>query len=162
VDVPEPSPLFWEHVSARVRDAIAAEGTPQPAPWHERIRKGVLGRATAMRLLVPLSVAAAAAIVVAAVLTMNAGRSPVAVPLPTVAESAAPAEAVEGTSIMPPDDPALALVAGLGTQLDWDEIHDAGILARSGLMDRAVGELSAGERAELGKLLKLELAGGGN
>ncbi len=28
VDVPEPSPLFWDHLSQRVRDAVAAEGTP--------------------------------------------------------------------------------------------------------------------------------------
>ena len=28
VDVPEPSPLFWDHLTARVRDAIAAEPEP--------------------------------------------------------------------------------------------------------------------------------------
>jgi len=26
VDVPEPSPLFWEHLSVRVREAVEAEG----------------------------------------------------------------------------------------------------------------------------------------
>src|SRR2546422_2820335 len=27
-NVPEPSPLFWDHLSRRVREAVAAEGTP--------------------------------------------------------------------------------------------------------------------------------------
>src|SRR4051812_8144321 len=30
-DVPEPSPLFWEHLSARVREAVDA--APAPMPW---------------------------------------------------------------------------------------------------------------------------------
>src|SRR5438105_826932 len=28
VDVPEPSPLFWDHLSQRVREAVAAEDAP--------------------------------------------------------------------------------------------------------------------------------------
>jgi hypothetical protein len=32
VDVPEPSPLFWDHLAARVGDAIAREPAPGPAP----------------------------------------------------------------------------------------------------------------------------------
>src|SRR5689334_13377184 len=30
VDVPEPSPLFWDHLSQRVRTAVASEPVPQP------------------------------------------------------------------------------------------------------------------------------------
>ena len=30
--MPEPSPLFWDHLSSRVHDAVAAEGQPR-APW---------------------------------------------------------------------------------------------------------------------------------
>src|SRR5436190_9584932 len=37
VDVPEPSPLFWDHFSRRVHDAVAAEAADRPArawvPW---------------------------------------------------------------------------------------------------------------------------------
>ena len=32
VDVPEPSPLFWDHLSARMREAIAHEPPPAAAP----------------------------------------------------------------------------------------------------------------------------------
>jgi hypothetical protein len=38
-DVPEPSPLFWDHLSSRVHDAIAAEGA-QPSGWLGRLGLG--------------------------------------------------------------------------------------------------------------------------
>src|SRR6185436_3564787 len=31
VDVPEPSPLFWDHLSSRVHEAVAADGEPRRA-----------------------------------------------------------------------------------------------------------------------------------
>src|SRR3974390_55701 len=34
--VPEPSPLFWDHLSARVRDAVAEEGSPTRVGWLDR------------------------------------------------------------------------------------------------------------------------------
>ena len=34
VDVPEPSPLFWDHLSARIRDRVAHE--PPPTAGRER------------------------------------------------------------------------------------------------------------------------------
>ena len=33
VEVPEPSPLFWDHLSARVHDAVSAEMQPRAAWW---------------------------------------------------------------------------------------------------------------------------------
>src|SRR5262245_1608186 len=36
VDVPEPSPLFWDHFSARVREAVASE-PPPPDGWWRRV-----------------------------------------------------------------------------------------------------------------------------
>jgi hypothetical protein len=29
VDVPEPSPLFWDHLSARVSESVSGEGAPR-------------------------------------------------------------------------------------------------------------------------------------
>ena len=39
VDVPEPSPLFWDHLAARVGDAIAREPVPAPERgwWSPRL-----------------------------------------------------------------------------------------------------------------------------
>src|SRR4051812_25341843 len=33
VAVPEPSPLFWEHFSARVREAVEEDGVPARSFW---------------------------------------------------------------------------------------------------------------------------------
>lgn len=153
VHAPEPSPLFWDHFSARVRQCVASDASVGTTSWRERFAwRG---------LVMPLAIAAGA-LVVAAVLTTVTGRSTVAVPVPRIAMLPISSEAVEGTSLVPPDDSTLDLVADLGTELDWDDIHDSGVVAHTGLMDRAVDSLSAGERVELGKLLKQELAGGGN
>ena len=44
--VPEPSPLFWEHFSARVRNAIAAEPAPPQTWWPGWLRWSVLAAPT--------------------------------------------------------------------------------------------------------------------
>src|ERR1043166_5207100 len=56
-NIPEPSPLFWDQFSVRVRDAIAA--TPERTGW----------RWLWARFRWPLAIAAAPAIVVLSVLT---------------------------------------------------------------------------------------------
>src|SRR6185436_9900014 len=55
VDVPEPSPLFWDHLSSRVRAAVAADGEP---------RRG-FDVPVWRRVLVPFSAVAAAALLIA-------------------------------------------------------------------------------------------------
>ena len=61
VDVPEPSPLFWDHFSARVRQAVDAEGAPRRSFW------------TWPRVVIPaVSVAAA---VLAVAVTLNRGSA---------------------------------------------------------------------------------------
>src|SRR5437762_12868319 len=57
VDVPEPSPLFWDHLSQRVREAVANE--PPPAPgWMNRLNvawaAGVFGAVAVVVLAVNL------------------------------------------------------------------------------------------------------------
>ena len=67
-EVPEPSPLFWDHFSARVRDAVAAEGAPRRAAlfgW-----SGVSGWSWS-GVLMPLSVGGVAAVLVAAALMFD-------------------------------------------------------------------------------------------
>lgn len=167
VDVPEPSPLFWEQLSARVSEAVAREPVEQRRPesraWptHSRWRAWLAPIFSMPGVLVPLSLGVVAAVALA-VLLHGPGSTVVAVPVPPMADSAVPAEAVPGTAMLPPDDPALDMVADLGSQLGWQAIHDSGIVRHSGVVDRAVSGLSANERAELGRLLKQELAGGGD
>jgi len=156
VDVPEPSPLFWDHLSSRVIDAVAAEGAPRTA-W--------LDVTTWRRLLTPAWAVAASMIVVVALGSrlmaphqlagVDAGSAPP--PPPFIADTNA-STAVLGD--VASDDASLMLVASLASALDLDAASDAG-LAPSGSAEHAVTHMSDSELRELGRLLKEELARSG-
>jgi hypothetical protein len=128
VDVPEPSPLFWEHLSQRVRDAVADE-PPPPAGWSSRFNfawtAGVLG--------------ATAAVVLAVVITIHyaapAGRSQAAHGPADVAQASDSLHASE-------DDASWAVMGDLASQMDFEEAAAAGLIASPGSAERALGQLS--------------------
>jgi hypothetical protein len=150
-EVPEPSPLFWDHFSARVRDAVANEGVPaRRVSWHWSWPR--------------VAMASAAAIAVALVVFNSNVRAPGMMfrgappPAPP-----APVEQVETLESLKPlgsaDDPSLSLVAEYGSTLDWDEMRkQMAVATHSGGTDETVADLNGGERQELQKLLKEELA----
>lgn len=164
-DVPEPAPLFWEHFSARVHEAVAAEGLPRSASWLD-----LWGRPR----LTMISVAGACAVLaVAAVVSLGHGfvRGDVAMPAPSVASVAPvapvkPVKPVEPVKDDAPDadlmalaeDPSLDLVADLAAQVEWDMAGETGLETHEATSDSAVGQLTAVERRELQRLLKEELA----
>ena len=134
VAVPEPSPLFWAHLSQRVRTAIDAE--PQAAGgWREWARWPVLA---------PL---AGVALIVAALAVSVPRVEPVPAPVATNAE---PADAAR-------EDEGFAVVADLVGDMDWDTAVSAGLTVSPGAADRAVLELTASEQQELTRLLRAEL-----
>src|SRR6476469_3139983 len=62
VDVPEPSPLFWDHLSARVSEAVAADragsrfiGGPLAALFASRAIQGILVVAVGLVLALVLN-----------------------------------------------------------------------------------------------------------
>jgi hypothetical protein len=153
VDVPEPSPLFWDHLSRRVSEAVAEEAAAGPAAtpslWARWwVRSGV-------------GLAACAALIGLVFTMWPSERAPVTPPTTADATArdasngAASASALLGSS----DDPSLGLVEDLGRSLDWDEMREQmGVVAQPGGLDATVGELDGGERRELERLLKEELA----
>jgi len=149
-DVPEPSPLFWDHFSSRVAGAIAS----QPAP--RRFLPSASWRS--LRIAVPLAAAAMLVVGVAFWNVTSARRhiiSPETSVVPrTVAER--PGEP------SPVDDPLLDLVADVGSEIDFDSAADAGLTAREGTVDKAVMQLTDVERAELQRLLQEELRRAGD
>jgi hypothetical protein len=154
VEVPEPSPLFWQHLSARVREAVSnedrASASARVPPW--------LG----WRAVVP-SVAVAAVVLAAAItLRMELPRAVVG-PKGLTPHSAAVEEATPGADdvVSLADDASLGLIAGLAGDLDWDAGVEAGLSTQVGAVDRAVLELSANERMELQRILKEELSRSG-
>jgi hypothetical protein len=151
-DVPEPSPLFWDHFSARVRDEIANE-TPGRWGWTSGLR--------------PWPVAAAAAAVVALLVAASVFRAPSNQPAAgtdrqEVADARPPAVAPVDADADPNDvdvevDEAWAVVRAVADDVVWDDVTDAGISARPGSADRAIQTLSAAERTELAALIAEEL-----
>jgi hypothetical protein len=146
VDVPEPSPLFWDHFSARVHDAVEAERAAGTS---------VFSRWSWLRLT-PLWAGALAAVVLAIVIVTSGGRpgQPVSAPAGPAASAADPLD--DSSSLG--DDPSLSLMADLAADLDWDAASEAGLTTHVGVDNDAVTELTDGERRALNQLLKGELA----
>ncbi len=146
VDVPEPSPLFWDHFSARVHDAVEAERAAGTS---------VFSRWSWLRLT-PLWAGALAAVVLAIVIVTSGGRpgQPVSAPAGPAASAAGPLD----DSLSLGDDPSLSLMADLAADLDWDAASEAGLTTHVGVDNDAVTELTDGERRALDQLLKGELA----
>lgn len=144
VAVPEPSPLFWEHLSLRVREAVDAEGRPSGAGW--------LLRWPSWRVVAPIGALVMLALTAALMLRPAHESS-------TAANTAAGSEitgtaADAGDLAQLTDDPSLTLLADLTSDLDWDAASEAGLAPRTGAVDDAVVSLSSGERRELHRLLQ--------
>jgi hypothetical protein len=151
VEVPEPSPLFWDHLSERVREAVAADGVPRGAWWRP---------STWPLVAWPAAAGAAGAVVAIALAVMLTSRGllpvrGVGVPDPSLAAPGALSALAEWV-----DDPSLSLVADLADQMDWDgdAASELGAPWHAGTADEVMGELSAGERIEMRRLLQAELA----
>ena len=143
VAIPEPSPLFWDHLSSRVREAVAADGEPREFDvplWR--------------RLLMPLSAVAVAVLLIAVSVTLRA-PSPLSAPPGMAVADAAPIELLR--DISSDEDVSLTLVASLTDRVDLDTVREAGLATRGSAED-AITHMSESELRELGRLLKEELA----
>ena len=132
VNVPEPSPLFWQHFSERIRRSIDAEPVPAGG-WAGWLR---------WRVLAPLGVLAL--IVLALVFAMP------------VREDGPPDSAVAGGEAALSDD-SWVLVADMVGDVDWDTALAAGVVPRPGAVEQALLELTPQEQQELTRLLQAEL-----
>ena len=148
--VPEPSPLFWEHFSTRVREGIAAADDDAPTSdlmsgsWLGWLRHESFSWAVAAALVI--------AVIVGAVWQVST-PSPVG------------SQIVDRDSTPPrldnelPDadaDPAWAVVRTLADEVQSNDAVVAGLDPQPGAAERAVQSLSAAERSELVRLLLAE------
>jgi hypothetical protein len=149
VEVPEPSPLFWDHLAARVGDAIAREPAPErPRWWAPRPLWGVV-----------------AALVLAAVAAISWSARSADAPPQAVARTAPPS--VAPSLPVAPDaadagDPADAsgddgwrLIAAMADDADLDTLAPA-----AGGSELTIAGLTADERAALIRELEAALASG--
>lgn len=157
-EVPEPSPLFWDHFPARVAAAVGEEA-PGRGP------DAVAG----MRWLrAPMTTWAAAAtmavLMIITVVWRTTLHAPAPVGGPAIATPAAGGGTVAPVAVAAASDDsdvdtdeAWAVVRAAARDLRWDEAHAAGLSARPGAAEGLALELTADERSVLARLLDEEL-----
>lgn len=154
VDAPEPSPLFWDHFSQRVHDAVAAEPASTPA------ERSLVGRFASARAVQASLVAVASLAVMVAVAIRTRAPEAVDTPAPSATADTATIESQPPHADLFADspvesDPPLLLVATLAGTVD----ADAGVgLAGPDSADHAVSHMNAAELRELHRLLQQEIA----
>jgi hypothetical protein len=144
VEVPEPSPLFWDRLSARIHDAVAAERSSGNAARKRWLR---------WRLAAPIAAAAVIITVAASVVPRRTRNVPVS-PAPPLAIDAS----AGGLDTPIGDDASLSFVADLASDLDWEGAAQAGFAARADAVDGLLPTLSATETVELQRLLTEAIA----
>jgi len=149
-DVPEPSPLFWDQLSRRVREAVEAGEAPRPA-WNRLPVYSIAG------------VALLAVTVIAAVKTFAPSARPSSSPVASLTPpSAAAIDQVDRADAADAlrDDVWLTFVADLAAGVDADAARDEGLDAMNA--EEAVMQLNDGELRELERLLQAQIRNQGD
>ncbi len=140
----EPSPLFWELLSERVRAATATE--PVPA------------RAVNWRRLWPVAIAASMLSLVAVGAVVRVVRVPPPSSARVAAVTAPGREAAPATSSAASQDQPWNLMVVMASNLPADELHQMSA-PMPGAADAVAEDLSPAQQRELIKLLKAEVGG---
>lgn len=136
--VPEPSPLFWNHLSARVLEAVDAEPVPV-TPWW--------GGWRSVATLVGVVGVVALAVVLRPSLTQA----------PTVADTAAVAATEAAVVAAAESDEMWSLIALVSPSMPADKIFEAGLQPNPAATEAAIESLTNAQRQELVKLLRAEM-----
>ena len=132
-DVPEPSPLFWNHLSARVRDAVADE--PIARAWWSLYWR-------------PL-VAVVGTVSFAVVLLLRTG-APAA---PAVPASPGAPELVPDVEV----SEMWRMIEVAAPKVEMESVRNTGLMPSQYATDQAIEALTASEREALVRLLRKEM-----
>jgi hypothetical protein len=141
LEASEPSPLFWDHFSARVKQATENEPVASAWSWGRWAWKPVVGL-----------MAIAAALVIG--LYVRPGVGPDASVAGVVIQPAS--ELASATVPGFEDDGSWSLVTALASELDWNELSQAAEPAE-GTVDAMIEELTSEQREALARLLQKEM-----
>ena len=168
VDVPEPSPLFWDHFSQRVHEAVAndtANARLKPSRSFGSGARSLIASARAALIAFGGARAFQASILVVAtliivVLAMSRTKAPFTPRPPAIADAGSRDVWTDGVAPDADADASLTLVASLTAGMDLESASEAG-LAHDDTAEHAVTHMSDSELRELQKLLKEEMARSG-
>ena len=149
--VPEPSPLFWNHLSQRVRDAIAAGEQPRADGWRAALAR--LSWRHAVVEPIPALAVVVAIVFLAVTMILRPAPRDTAAPGAVAESEAATADAAGGqpSDALMEADPLLSLVATFASMLDVDA---GSVLEESSAAEHAVADLSDAELREMQRLLQ--------
>jgi len=151
-DMPEPSPLYWQHLSARIHDSVANDRID--SGWRVALA-GLFGG----RDLVPAVSSALLIVVVLAGGVLMRGRgTTVLAPAPSVATTGSDVSVANGIE----DSEVWQVLTSAASDMPLDDAHAAGMAVQAGAIDGAVQRMSPDELNELGRLLQSELRGSGD
>jgi hypothetical protein len=157
VDVPEPSPLFWEMFSMRVHDAVRDAAVSEPGGgWLAWTRTPGVKWALSGALLTLLLVAG----VWEATAPNRISRAPriASAVVPETSTDAVGFDSLDPAADPDPaDDVAWDLVRTVADDVSWDDGAVDRMGMRPGSAERAVDMLTTAERTELARLLEAEL-----
>lgn len=145
LDVPEPSPLFWDHFPNRVRAAIDAAPRAEAAPWWKR-------RAFALAMAVMIAGAASFWA------WSRLAPSDAPADAPVAVTDGAPAGSVDAVDIND-EDAGWQVVGAVAATAGVDALSEAGFGVAPGGAESAIDELSDLQRAELMAMLQAEMNG---
>jgi hypothetical protein len=151
-DASEPSPLFWDHFSARVREAVAADDVNARREW------AWLDPHRWLQAAVPSALVVAA---VSGVWLAYTTRPPAP---PSIGVAAGVTDAARSRPDVELSDESAAwtILTAAAADLKPEDAKAAGLAVRPGALDSAVQRLSPAERNELGRLLQNELKRSGD
>lgn len=156
VDVPEPSPLFWDHFSARVHDAVAAE--PAASRWVWASLRAPWIQVAGFCVLVIAIVSAAWLVRPAADHTSDITLASATDPHPAPATPSALREVADTEAA---NDPAWIVLSAAAADVTPDmsdaQAPSSPLTVRPAAIDTAVQELTPQERQELQRLLQSEM-----
>jgi hypothetical protein len=139
-EVPEPSPLFWDHFSTRVREATAEVQPEAASPWWMPVWRPIaaLGIAASVVALVVFNIGST--VDRSAPLQQQASVEPVAV-------DSAPEDL----------ESSLAFVSAAASELSFDEARAVDLAPAPRIIESAIERLTNAQRAELVKLIREDL-----
>ena len=166
VQIPEPSPLFWKHFSARVHEGVRGVEVGEGSRWvgwfvgpaFVSSRRWALG-GTVLTLVLVAAVWRASAPAPGRVALMTTASVSSAEsssqPGGLVRDSPIPGALIDD-AFDPDTDEAWALVRTVADDLSWDDAAAEGVGVRPGSAERAMMTLTVDERSELVRLLQAE------
>ena len=150
VEIPEPSPLFWEHFSANVRQAIR-----EPAP--RSISLGWLRRPAGVWTVAAALTTIVLAVVVTQRIPLSSALGPKAAIEPPAASHADGARHQPALVEDIDTDEGWSLVRSVADEIPWDQTHAAGLSTTPDSVAQMAAEMSPRERRELALLVEDEL-----